>query len=88
MHNPSHPGEIVKIWLITDEDGNKINSVTQAAKNLNVHRSTLIRLLSGESSMSAQMALALESIGVGGAEMWLKMQMQYDLFKARQEQAA
>ncbi len=32
MHNPPHPGELIKTFLIEDGDGNKIDSIANVAK--------------------------------------------------------
>lgn len=53
MHNPPHPGEVLKEWL---PDG---MTVTQAAQSLRVDRVTLSKLLNGRSGVSASMALRL-----------------------------
>lgn len=52
MHNPAHPGEVLKEYL----DG---ISVTLAAQKLGVTRATLSRILNGHSGISAEMALRL-----------------------------
>ena len=46
-------------------------------------RATLSRLLNGRAGVSAYMALALESLGWGTAEHWMRMQASYDLAQAR-----
>jgi addiction module HigA family antidote len=54
MHNPPHPGEILREWL-----GDM--SVTDAAQRLGVARATLSRVLNGSSGISADMALRLQA---------------------------
>jgi addiction module HigA family antidote len=81
MHNPPHPGELVREALGGGQ-------VTAFAKKLGVNRVTLSRLLNGDAGISAQMAVSLaEALGTS-AEMWLGMQMQYDLWHARNEARA
>lgn len=63
-------------------------NVTETAKKLNCKRVTLSRLLNGKSGISATMALALEKIGWGTADHWMKMQATYELAQARKSQAA
>ena len=46
-------------------------------------RATLSRLLNGEAGMSVNIALALEDIGWGTAEHWMRMQASYELAHAR-----
>ena len=46
-----------------------------AAARLGCQRGTLSRLLNGKAGVSANMALALEDIGWGAAEHWMRMQL-------------
>ena len=81
MYNPAHPGAIIADIL---ENGNLSvgNSVTALAKHLGVTRATLSRVIHGKAGVSAVMALKLEdALGVE-AEMWLRMQVQRDLWVA------
>lgn len=81
MHNPSHPGRLIADIL---ENGNLSvgNSVTALAKHLGVTRATLSRVINGRSAVSADMALRLEdALGVE-ADLWLRMQVQRDLWLA------
>ena len=78
MYNPPHPGELLKEHLAQI-------SVTEAAKKLRVSRQTLSAVLNGRASISAEMALRL-SIALGTSpELWLGMQMQYDLWHAERK---
>ena len=82
MLNPPHLGELVR------ENMDKMGwSVTETAARLGCERGTLSRLLNGRSGVSANMALALEEIGWGTAEHWMRLQASYDLAQARREQA-
>jgi addiction module HigA family antidote len=75
MHNPAHPGEILRKYLGTVHVG-------EAARRLRVARSTLSRLLNGRASFTAAMALRLgEAFGTEPG-MWLDLQQQYDLWHA------
>jgi addiction module HigA family antidote len=78
MHNPPHPGGIIKEWLGDME-------VTEAARRLGVSRPTLSKLLNGGSSVSPEMALRLEAALGTSPEMWLGLQAQYDLWVKSQE---
>ena len=78
MANPPHLGELVRESM--DELG---WNVTETAARLGCERGTLSRLLNGKSGMSANMALALEGIGWGTADHWVRMQASYDLAQAR-----
>jgi addiction module HigA family antidote len=75
MHNPPHPGEILREYLgdIT---------VTQAAVKLGVNRVTLSRLVTGSSGVSADMAYRLGAAFGTSPELWAGMQLQYDLYQA------
>ena len=59
-------------------------SKTEFALRLGVTRKALYDVLNGTTSVTASMALKLESVIGSSAEMWLGMQMQHDLWKARQ----
>jgi len=80
MFDPPHPGEIIR------EDCLKpLNlSVTDAAKGLGVSRQSLSELLNGRNGISPDMAIRLEKGGWGTAESWLRNQLSYDLWRARQ----
>ena len=83
MLNPPHLGELIRESM--EETG---WNVTATAKRLGCERGTLSRLLNGKAGVSANMALALEEIGWGTAEHWMRMQASYDLAQARRERAA
>ncbi|MGV3628364.1 MAG: HigA family addiction module antitoxin [Betaproteobacteria bacterium] len=80
MHNPPHPGEIIKSLCL---EPLKV-TVTDAAKALGVSRKTLSAILNGRAGISPEMAVRL-SIAFGtSAESWLNQQLQYDLWHAEQ----
>jgi len=77
MHNPPHPGEIIREFCIEP-----LNlSVTEAAKALGVTRKTLSALLNGRSGISPEMALRLSKVFGRTPEGWLRLQLQFDLWK-------
>ena len=80
MHNPPHPGEIIKS-LCLDPLG---VSVTQAAQALGVSRKTLSAILNGRAGISPEMAVRLSIAFDTSAESWLNQQTQYDLWHAEQ----
>ncbi|WP_298169894.1 HigA family addiction module antitoxin [Acidithiobacillus sp.] len=82
MHNPAHPGKVLREYL---PEG---MSVTDAANALNVTRQTLSAPLNGRSGVSADMALRLETALGIDAGFWLRMQVGYDLWEARQYEAS
>jgi addiction module HigA family antidote len=57
--------------------------VTEAAVRLGVSRQSMSELLNGRNGISAEMALRLEKAGWSTAESWLRNQMSYDLWQAR-----
>jgi addiction module HigA family antidote len=78
MHNPAHPGEVLREYLPESL------GVGEAARRLGVTRQALSALLNGRAGVSAAMALRLEKALGTSAEMWLEMQAGYDLWQARQ----
>lgn len=81
MHNPPHPGEILK-ELCLDPLG---VSVTRAAEALGVSRKTLSAILNGRAGISPEMAVRLSLAFGTSAESWLNQQTQYDLWQAEKE---
>lgn len=83
MHNPPHPGEIVKADCL-DALG---LSVTEGAKVLGISRQALSNLIHGHAGVSPEMAIRLEKAFGSDAETWLRLQMNYDVRQARQRAA-
>jgi addiction module HigA family antidote len=79
IHEPLHPGEIVKDALFNGTDLN----VTSAAVKLGVERTTLSRLLNGHSGISPEMAMRLSMLLGTSVEMWMNVQRDYDLFQLK-----
>ncbi len=80
MYDPPHPGEIIREFCI---EALHI-SVTEAAKALGVTRKTLSSLLNGRSGISPEMALRISKVFGRTPEGWLRLQIQYDLWKTKQ----
>ena len=78
MHNPPHPGEIIK-ELCLEPLG---ISVTAAAEGLGVSRKTLSAILNGRAGISPEMAVRLAIAFDTSSESWLIQQSQYDLWQA------
>jgi addiction module HigA family antidote len=78
MHNPSHPGAVLRDYL-----GDL--TVTEAASRLGVTRTALSRILNGSAGISADMALRLRDAVGTSAELWINMQAQYDLWQAEKK---
>ena len=80
IHNPPHPGEIIRELCVEP-----LNiSVTEAARALGVTRKTFSTLLNGRSGISPEMALRLSKVFGRTPDGWLRLQIQYDLWKAEQ----
>ncbi len=80
MHDSSHPGEIVREECLRPLG----LTVTAAAEALGVTRKALSDLLNGHTGVSPDMAIRLEQVFGSTADTWLRMQMQRDLWEARQ----
>jgi antitoxin HigA-1 len=78
MHNPAHPGGVLREFLPKDLP------VGEIASRLGVSRQALSALLNGRAGVSAEMALRLEAALGTSAEMWVQMQANHDLWLARQ----
>jgi addiction module HigA family antidote len=61
-------------------------TVTEAAKALGVTRQALNNLVNGKSGISPEMAIRLDKAFGGGAEIWLGLQLDYDLAEARKSE--
>jgi addiction module HigA family antidote len=83
MHNPPHPGEVLKALCLEPLD----LSVTAAAEALGVSRKTLSSILDGRAGISPAMAVRLSMAFGTSAESWLAQQMQYDLWHAERDRA-
>jgi addiction module HigA family antidote len=84
MFNPPHPGEIVREDCLIPAG----LSVTEAALRLGVSRQSMSELINGRNGLSADMALRLEKAGWSTAESWLRNQISYDLWQARNRDEA
>ncbi len=78
MKNPPHPGRIVRQECIEPLG----ITVTEAAKALGVTRQALNNLVNRKAGVSPQMAIRLSKAFGGTAEVWLGLQMDYDLARA------
>ena len=75
MKTPPHPGRIVRQECIEALG----LTVTAAAKGLGVTRKTLSELVNGKSGISPEMAVRLSKAFGSSPELWLGLQMDYDL---------
>ncbi|MYC08132.1 MAG: HigA family addiction module antidote protein [Chloroflexi bacterium] len=81
MHNPPHPGEIVKYECLEPLG----LTVTRAAEGLGITRQALSNLVNEKSDMSVDMALRLSQAFGSTPETWLRLQMAHDLWQAREQ---
>ncbi len=81
MHNPAHPGEILKELVIVPLG----MTVSETAKSLGISRNTLHRILKGDGAVTAEMAMRLEkAFGNPDASYWLRLQNAHDLWQVKQ----
>lgn len=84
MHNPAHPGEILKELVIIPLE----LTITDASEHLNVSRKTLSKVLNGRGAITPEMALRLELVfNKPSADHWLRLQNAYDLYQSRQNKS-
>ena len=75
MYDPPHPGAIIK---------EAMEELNLTVRLLDVAPSTVQRILSGQSAVSLDMALRLETVIGSSADVWMTVQAKYDLWQARQ----
>lgn len=73
-----HPGQFLK------EDILEFNNltVTEAAKLLGITRINLSNILNEKTSISPNMAIRISKVFGGTPDIWLKLQLKYDLLNA------
>jgi addiction module HigA family antidote len=81
MYKPAHPGEVLKEMYLEPLG----LTVTIAAESLGITRKTLSELVNGRSGISTSMALRLSKAFGTTPELWLNMQQNYDLWKAKKK---
>ncbi len=81
MFNPAHPGEVLQEYIGAVEVG-------EFAAQIGVSRSTLSRILHGRAGITAEMSLRLSERLKTSPGLWLRLQMQYDLWHAMQKRKA
>ena len=77
---PVHPGEIIKEDILPSVG----LSVTAAAKSLGVSRQMLHDILAERKPISVVMCLKLSRLFGGSPEVWMRLQVAYDLKNAEQ----
>ena len=78
---PIHPGEILREDILPS-----LNiSVSEAARRLGISRQQLHRILSCTQPITPRMALRIGKFVGNGPGLWLRMQLNYDLWQAEQQ---
>jgi antitoxin HigA-1 len=80
MYNPPHPGEVIE-GLYLEPFGVSARAI---AARMEVSPSTFARVVAGKSAVSPDMAIRLSKVLGRSPESWLKMQINYDLWIAEQ----
>ena len=80
IHNPAHPGEVLREYLP------ETLTITDAANHLGVTRVALSRILNNKAGISAEMDLLLSDALGTSAGFWSRLQVQYDIWQAKQKQ--
>jgi addiction module HigA family antidote len=83
MKTPAHPGRVVRNACLEPLG----LSVTEGAKILGVTRQALNNVINGKSGISPEMAIRLSKAFGSTPETWLRMQLAYDLAKARKNES-
>jgi addiction module HigA family antidote len=78
MKNPPHPGRIIRQECIEPLG----LTITEAAARLGVKRQTLNNLVNEKAGISPEMSIRLSKAFGSRPEVWLGLQMQYDLAQA------
>ena len=79
MYDPPHPGEHLR------EDWIKPLglTITRTAEILGVARKTVDAIVNGRAGISPEMAIRISKAFGGNPDVWLRMQMDYDLWQAQ-----
>lgn len=77
---PAHPGEIAMSAIKAAGISPRAAAIAMGATPQSVHN-----VLAGKSALSAEMALRFAALLGSEAEMWLKLQSDYDLWTARKK---
>lgn len=78
MKKPPHPRRVIRQECIEPLG----MTVTKAAERLGITRQNLNNVLNGKSGISPEMAIRLAKAFGSRPEVWLGLQMEYDLAKA------
>jgi addiction module HigA family antidote len=80
MHNPPHPGRIVREFL----EGLPL-TVAQFAKHIGIARGTLSRILNQRAGITPEISIRLsQAFGQPTSDIWFMMQNDYDFWQTEQ----
>lgn len=79
IHKPLHPGPAVLEGCIEPLGLN----ISEAARKLGISRHRLSKIVRSKSRITPDMAIRIEKAFGGGAEMWYRVQSDYDLAQVR-----
>jgi addiction module HigA family antidote len=77
---PTHPGEMLREDVLPALG----LSVSEAARRLGISRQQLHRVLACTHPITTEMALRIGKFAGNGPDIWLRMQISYDLWHAEQ----
>jgi len=80
MFNPPHPGEI----LLEEYIKHLGFSISEFALKIGTSRKNLSEIVNQKSGISSEMALKLSKALGTSPEIWLRLQLKYDLWNAKQ----
>ena len=81
MHNPAHPGEILKTMYMDPLDV----TITQTADALRVSRKHVSAIVNARAPITPDMAARLAGVFATEPDIWINLQAQYDLWQVRQQ---
>lgn len=81
--SPLHPGKVLSEVYMSQMDLNQ----TALAKLCGCSPRKINEIVNGKRAISPSFAIVLESVLGTTAEMWVRMQAEYDLWEARQKAA-
>lgn len=76
----AHPGGLLRDWVLPALD----LSVSQAARDLQITRQSLHRILAGQAAITPDMAVRLERLCGVPSQFWLSRQQLHELGRVRE----
>lgn len=77
--NPLHPGQVLSEIYLTEMNLNQ----SEFARRCGCSARKINEIVNGKRGISADFAIILENVLGTSAEMWVRMQAEYDLWEAR-----